>query len=164
MKNTILMKISLFLVCFLCMSMNYSSINRVDLEDTISSDIQILRNQHDLPDLIVLKKTDKLEKLIQRRVARVVQHGKDFHHQNAEIDFRDFAENMDYISFAENVDILLNQSTLNPVERWMNSETHKKNIINPKFTHTYVAVYENTQTNNIIYVQIFLKFKKPNNG
>lgn len=59
-----------------------------------------------------------------------------------------------YTSSAEN--IAGNKTLVGAVEAWMNSDSHKVNILNEKFSHTGIAVIE-SDTYGKIFVEVFIE-------
>ncbi|MCI5050996.1 MAG: hypothetical protein MRY57_01670 [Candidatus Pacebacteria bacterium] len=91
----------------------------------------------------------------------IIDHGMSayYNHDNFSDDVSEFRSCNEMMKplrkIAENTITIPYNSTLNPVELWMQSETHKHNILERDYDYTTVIVSYNDELKEILIIQIF---------
>lgn len=144
----ILVLISVFLFSAAAFADNY--------RDEIIKKVNTERN---IQKLAPLEKDNTLNSLAQKKAEIMAEEENLSHTAGGQKSFSEiFKENgIEYLAVGEN--IARNWKTTDEVmSAWMNSSGHRKNILNPKFTHIGVGKAV-SKTGDIYWVQLFIKYK-----
>lgn len=119
-----------------------------------------MRKAHGLKDLAI---QDKLRNAARNQSNEMCKQAKLSHDVKYSLDNRMKHSGYQYQSYAEN--IATAPSGIAAVQQWMNSEGHKKNILNPHFKHIGIGIsLQKDGKGNYFYTQIFGQPKHNNNN
>lgn len=131
--------------------------------------INQIRKKHGLQEFITPDIDDCMEEFIHQRLDSYRKHilnkgvREPYRHDN-------FAADKDVIvlcegtmvlrSLAENTVSIPEYSSFRPINLWMNSSSHRANILNKNFTHSIILEYVDVTIKEKLFVQLFFEQKK----
>lgn len=121
--------------------------------------IKKVNAERKIEKLTPLEKDNTLNSLAQKKAEIMAEEGNLSHTAGGQKSFSEiFKENdIKYLAVGEN--IARNWKTTDEVmNAWLSSSGHRKNILNPKFTHIGVGKAV-SKTGDIYWVQLFIKYK-----